>query len=63
MFGKIFIPTIYSLDNETYNIGFCTTKDNIKFACHKEVKYLTLDDLVKLRDCIGEFLKKREVVY
>lgn len=63
MFGKIFVPSIYSLDNETYNIAFYTTKDNIKLNQHKEVKHLTLDDLVKLRDCIGEFLKKHEVVY
>ena len=62
MFGKIFVPSIYSFDNETYNLEFYTTTDNIKLTCHKEVKYLTLDDLGKLRDYIDEFLKKVKVV-
>lgn len=52
-------PTIYSLDNgQTYNIDFERTKDHIKFETVKRVKFLTYDDLLKLRDNIDKIVIK-----
>ena len=45
--------TIYTLDEgKTYQIDFERTKDHIKFQTIKRVKFLTIDDLINLRDKI-----------
>jgi hypothetical protein len=52
-------PTIYSLDDgQTYRIDFERTKDHIKFETIKRVKFLTMDDLLKLRDNIDKIVIK-----
>jgi hypothetical protein len=46
-------PMIYTLDGgKTYQIDFERTKDHIKFQTIKRVKFLTVDDLINLRDKI-----------
>ena len=48
-------PLIYTKDNgSTYTIEFSRTKDSINFEHHKTVKYLTLDDLMRLRNNIDK---------
>ena len=48
-------PTIYTFDNgQTYNIDFNKTKDHIKYTTLKTVKFLTMDDLIRLRDKIDK---------
>ena len=52
-------PTIYTLDNGlTYHIDFYRTKDSIHFEQYKTVKYLTLDDLMRLRNNIDKITIK-----
>lgn len=52
-------PTIYTLDEgQTYQIDFERTKDRVKFETLKRVKFLTLDDLMKLRDNIDKIVIK-----
>jgi hypothetical protein len=52
-------PTIYTLDEgKTYQIDFERTKDHVKFETLKRVKFLTLDDLMKLRDNIDKIVIK-----
>jgi hypothetical protein len=52
-------PTIYTLDDgQTYHIDFERTKDHIKFETIKRVKFLTMDDLLKLRDNIDKIVIK-----
>lgn len=52
-------PIIYTLDDgQTYNIDFERTKDHIKFETIKRVKFLTMDDLLKLRDNIDKIVIK-----
>lgn len=51
----IITPLIYTTDNgQTYKIEFNRTKDNVNFEHHKTVKYLSYDDLLKLRDQIDK---------
>lgn len=52
-------PVIYTDDGGlTYRIEFERTKDNIVFEHHKTVKYLTFNDLLKLRDGIDKITIK-----
>ena len=52
-------PTVYTLDEElTYHIDFYRTKDRINFEHYKTVKYLTLNDLIKLRNHIDKITIK-----
>lgn len=52
-------PNIYTFDNgKTYNICFNQTKDQIKFNTLKTVKFLTMDDLMRLRDNIDKIVIK-----
>lgn len=52
-------PTIYTLDEgKTYQIDFERTKDHINFETIKRVKFLTLDDLMKLRENIDKIVIK-----
>jgi hypothetical protein len=52
-------PTIYTLDDgKTYQIDFERTKDRVKFQTIKRVKFLTLDDLLKLRENIDRIVIK-----
>ena len=52
-------PNIYTFDNgQTYNISFDQTKDQIKFSTLKTVKFLTMDDLMRLRDNIDKIVIK-----
>ena len=52
-------PNIYTHDNgKTYNIDFQQTKDHIKFTTLKQVKFLTIDDLIRLRDRIDKITIK-----
>jgi hypothetical protein len=52
-------PIIYTLDDgQTYNIDFERTKDHIKFELLKRVKFLTIDDLLRLRDNIDKIVIK-----
>jgi hypothetical protein len=52
-------PIIYTLDDgQTYNIDFERTKDHIKFETIKKVKFLTIDDLLRLRDNIDKIVIK-----
>jgi hypothetical protein len=48
-------PLVYTLDDGlTYQIEFNKTKDHINFEHYKTVKYLTINDLMKLRDNIDK---------
>jgi hypothetical protein len=50
---------IYTIDNgQTYQIEFNRTKDSINFEHHKTVKFLTIDDLMKLRSNIDKIVVK-----
>lgn len=52
-------PLIYTTDNgQTYKIEFNRTKDNTNFEHHKTVKYLSYNDLLKLRDQIDKITIK-----
>lgn len=52
-------PVIYTLDNgKSYRIEFNRTKDSISFEHHKTVKYLSYDDLLRLRDQIDKITIK-----
>jgi hypothetical protein len=52
-------PIIYTLDDgQTYNIDFERTKDHIKFELLKRVKFLTIDDLLRLRNNIDNIVIK-----
>jgi hypothetical protein len=52
-------PTIYTLDNgKTYQIDFERTKDHIKFETMKRVKFLTIDDLLRLKNNIDKIVIK-----
>jgi hypothetical protein len=52
-------PTIYTLDEgKTYQIDFERTKDHVKFQTIKRIKFLTMDDLLKLRDNIDKITVK-----
>ncbi len=52
-------PIIYTLDDgQTYNIDFERTKDHIKFELLKRVKFLTIDDLLRLRNNIDKIVIK-----
>jgi hypothetical protein len=52
-------PIIYTDDGGlTYRIEFERTKDNISFQHHKTVKYLTFNDLLKVRDRIEKITIK-----
>ena len=52
-------PIIYTLDDgQTYNIDFERTKDHIKFETIKKVKFLTMDDLLRLRNNIDNIVIK-----
>ena len=52
-------PLIYTLDNGlTYQMEFNKTKDRINFEHYKTVKYLTINDLMKLRDNIDKITIK-----
>jgi len=59
-------PVIYTDDDGlTYRIEFERTKDNINFEHYKSVKYLSLSDLMKLRNNIDKitikFRNKNEI--
>lgn len=52
-------PIIYTDDGGlTYRIEFYRTKDNINLEHHKTVKFLTIDDLMKLRSNIDKIVIK-----
>lgn len=52
-------PIIYTIDDgKSYTIEFERTKDNINFEHHKTVKYLSFDDLLKLRNEIDKITIK-----
>ena len=52
-------PVIYTDDDGlTYRIEFEQTKDNIHFEHYKSVKYLSLSDLMKLRNNIDKITIK-----
>ena len=52
-------PTIYTLDEgKTYQIDFERTRDRIKFQTVKRVKFLTYDDLLRLRQNIDKIVIK-----
>ena len=52
-------PNIYTTDDgQTYNISFDQTKDQIKFSTLRTVKFLTIDDLMRLRDNIDKIVIK-----
>jgi hypothetical protein len=52
-------PLVYTLDDGlTYQIEFNKTKDHINFEHYKTVKYLTINDLMKLRDNIDKITIK-----
>jgi hypothetical protein len=52
-------PVIYTVDDgKNYTIRFERTKDNIRFEDHKVVKYLSVDDLLKLRNEIDKITIK-----
>ena len=52
-------PTIYTLDDgKTYNIDFEKTKDHISYTVLKRVKFLSYDDLLRLRDKIDKITIK-----
>ena len=58
-FRLMITPLIYTIDNgQTYKIEFNRTKDNVNFEHHKTVKYLSYDDLLKLRDQIEKITIK-----
>lgn len=52
-------PVIYTIDDGlTYKIDFYRTKDNINLEHYKTVKYITLPDLLKLRNEIEKITIK-----
>jgi len=52
-------PIIYTIDDgKSYTIQFERTKDNINFEDYKTVKYLSIDDLLKLRNEIDKITIK-----
>jgi len=52
-------PSIYTVDNgQKYTIDFMRTKDQISYEHHKTVKFLTLNDLLRLRDSIEKIVIK-----
>ena len=52
-------PVIYTIDDGlTYKIDFYRTKDNINLEHYKTVKYITLADLLKLRNEIEKITIK-----
>lgn len=52
-------PTIYTLDDgQNYNIDFEKTKDYISYTTLKRVKFLSYNDLLKLRDRIDKIVIK-----
>jgi len=52
-------PVIYTDDGGlTYRIEFERTKDNINFEHYKTVKYLSMVDLMKLRNNIDKITIK-----
>jgi hypothetical protein len=51
-------PVIYTDDGLTYRIEFYRTKDNINLEYYKTVKYLSLSDLMKLRNNIDKITIK-----
>lgn len=52
-------PVVYTLDNgKTYQIEFNRTRDSINFEHYKTVKYLSINDLIKLRDNIDKITIK-----
>jgi len=52
-------PTIYTLDDgKTYNIDFEKTKDHISYTTLKRVKFLSYNDLLRLRDKIDKITIK-----
>ena len=52
-------PVIYTDDGGlTYRIEFERTKDNIRFEHYKTVKYLSMVDLMKLRNNIDKITIK-----
>jgi hypothetical protein len=52
-------PVIYTDDDGlTYRIEFERTKDNINFEHHKTVKFLSLSDLMRLRNNIDKITIK-----
>ncbi len=58
---KMIEPTIYTLDEgKTYQIDFERTKDHVKFQTikSKRIKFLTMDDLLKLRENIDKITIK-----
>lgn len=57
--SKLINPIIYTDDGGlTYRIEFERTKDNIHFEHYKSVKYLSLSDLMKLRNNIDKITIK-----
>lgn len=57
--SKLINPIIYTDDEGlTYRIEFERTKDNIHFEHYKSVKYLSLSDLMKLRNSIDKITIK-----
>lgn len=52
-------PVIYTLDDGlSYKIDFYRTKDKIRFEHYKTVKFLSLGDLMKLRNNIDKIIIK-----
>lgn len=52
-------PVIYTVDDgKSYTIRFEHTKDNINFEDYKTVKYISMDDLLKLRNEIDKITIK-----
>lgn len=52
-------PTIYTFDDgQNYTIEFLRTKDQISYEHHKTVKFLSFNDLLKLRDSIEKIVIK-----
>lgn len=52
-------PNIYTHDDgQTYHIEFLRTKDQINFEHHKTVKFLSYNDLLKLRERIDKITIK-----
>ena len=55
---------IYTLDNgQNYTIEFERTKDQISYEHHKTVKFLSFNDLLKLRDRIEKIVIKFQDKY
>lgn len=50
-------PNIYTLDDgKNYTIDFLRTKDQINFEHHKRVRFLSYDDLLRLKDNIEKIV-------